>query len=77
MLKLNTVRLPGVPGALLLAICPRRFENVPVGRYSLVVSTATKERRVVWRVPADVSGTGKLELPVIHIPIDSIRPKRG
>jgi hypothetical protein len=52
------------------------FENVPVGRYRLVVSTGTKDQRVVWRAPADINGTGKVELPVIHIPIDSIR-KRG
>jgi hypothetical protein len=53
------------------------FENVPAGRYQLVVSTATKDRRVVWRVPTAISGTGKFELPVIHIPIDSIRSPRG
>lgn len=53
------------------------FENVPAGRYQLVVSTATKDRRVVWRVPTAIRGTGKVELPVLHIPIDSIRSPRG
>jgi hypothetical protein len=53
------------------------FENVPVGRYQLVVTTATKDQRVVWRAPAAISGSGKVELPVIHIPIDSIRRPRG
>lgn len=53
------------------------FENVPPGRYELVVRTATKDQRVVWRVPASISGTGKFDLPVIHIPIDSIRTPRG
>jgi hypothetical protein len=54
------------------------FENVRPGTYELQFLKSPKELRPVYRRQVTVTAGGKVSLPVVHIPVDSIKiPTRG
>ena len=54
------------------------FENVRPGTYELQFLMSPKEPQPVYRMRVTVQTGGKMLLPVVHIPIDSIKsPTRG
>jgi hypothetical protein len=54
------------------------FENVRPGTYELVFMRSPKEPRPLYRTRVTVQTGGSMSLPVVHIPIDSIKsPTRG